>query len=168
MIEAPDICIEPIRLSHVEGFRQALDMVSRERKYLARFEAAPLEKIRAFVLEMIDNGHPQFVATKDGVVVGWCDIRRNGRDTDARCGTLGMGIIPGYRDRGLGRRLIETTLEAARASGIHRVELHVNADNSRAIALYEKAGFVREGVAREAVKIDDRYIDSIRMAKIFR
>ena len=161
------ILIEAMLPGHIESFHRALDMVSRERKYLTFLEAPPLESTRAFVLDMIENGHPQFVAVLDGQVVGWCDIRREGRPSLVHRGSLGMGIIPGYRDKGLGRRLITTALDAARELGLHRVELHVHADNPRAIALYEKVGFVREGVARDAVKIDGRFIDAIQMAVIF-
>jgi RimJ/RimL family protein N-acetyltransferase len=77
-----------------------------------------------------------------------------------------MGIIPGYREKGLGTRLIRAAIGQARDRGFHRVELHVHADNPRAIALYEKVGFVREGVARDAVRIDGRFVDSIGMAVI--
>jgi RimJ/RimL family protein N-acetyltransferase len=45
--------------------------------------------------------------------------------------------------------------------------LNVHADNLRAIRLYEKVGFAHEGVARDAVKIDGRYIDAVNMAIIF-
>ncbi|WP_117193613.1 GNAT family N-acetyltransferase [Rhizobium terrae] len=161
------IAIVPIREEHIESFRKALDTVSRERKYLSFLEAPPIDDVRPFVQDMIANGHPQVVAMVDAKVVGWCDIRRNSRPVHAHCGTLGMGIVPGYRDKGLGTRLITATLEAARKLGLHRVELHVHADNPRAIALYEKVGFVREGVARDAVKIDGRFIDSIGMAVVF-
>lgn len=161
------IAVEPIRSEHVESFHKALDTVSRERRYLTFLEAPPLESVRAFVVGNIANGHPQFVALDGETVVGWCDIRRSERPSQAHRGTLGMGIIPGYRDHGLGRRLITTTLGQARAIGLHRVELDVHADNPRAIALYEKVGFVREGVARDAVFIDGRYIDSVGMAILF-
>ncbi|MBP1845366.1 RimJ/RimL family protein N-acetyltransferase [Rhizobium petrolearium] len=161
------ITIERIREEHIESFHKALDMVSRERKYLTFLEAPPLESTREFVLDMIEGGHPQVVAVMGGKVVGWCDIRRHARETHAHCGALGMGIIPGYRDKGLGKRLICAALELACERGFHRVELHVHADNPRAIALYEKVGFVREGVARDAVKIDGRFIDAIQMAVIF-
>lgn len=164
---AETILIESIREDHIESFHTALDTVSRERKYLSFLEAPPLEDVRSFVLDMIENGHPQVVAVVGGEVVGWCDIRRHSRPTAAHRGTLGMGIIPGYRDKGLGTRLISATLEAARELGLHRVELDVHADNPRAIALYEKVGFVREGIARDAVKIDGRFIDAIQMAVIF-
>ena len=160
------VTIKPIRAEHVESFHRALDAVSRERKYLSFLEAPPLEAVRAFVLDMIGNGHPQFVAIADNTVVGWCDIRRQSRDTRVHCGTLGMGILPAYRDKGLGGRLMRQTLDAARQCGLHRVELSVHADNARAIALYEKIGFVHEGRGRDAVLIDGRYIDSLNMAII--
>lgn len=167
MTTGTDISILPIASEHIEGFHKALDTVARERSYLRMFEAFPLEEIRAFVLGMIKDGKPQFVAVAGGDVVGWCDIRRHPFPSDAHAGTLGMGIIPPYRGQGLGRRLIEATLLAARNVGIERVELSVHADNERAIALYEKVGFVREGLARRSVRIDGRYKDTIHMAIIY-
>lgn len=158
------IGIEPIREMHIEGFHKALDTVARERRYLSFLEAPSLESTRDFVLDNIRNGHPQFVALAEGKVVGWCDIRRHDREVHAHRGTLGMGIVPGYRDSGLGRRLIATTIDAARALGLHRIDLDVYADNLRAKALYEKVGFVQEGRARDGVRIDGRFIDVIQMA----
>jgi putative acetyltransferase len=53
-------------------------------------------------------------------------------------------VAPAAQGRGVARAL----LEAAKARAPGRVELHVNAENPRARALYESAGFV---VAGEAV-----------------
>ncbi|MFK0163318.1 GNAT family N-acetyltransferase [Rhizobium sp. NPDC090279] len=167
MTASADITILPIASEHIEGFHKALDTVAREREYLAMLEAFPLEETRAFVLGMIAKGNPQFVALAGGNVVGWCDISRHTFPSHAHAAWLGMGIIPAYRSQGLGRRLIETTIRAAGDAGIERVELSVYADNARAIALYEKVGFVREGLARKAVRIDGRYKDKIHMAIIF-
>ncbi|OEC98083.1 MULTISPECIES: GNAT family N-acetyltransferase [Rhizobium] len=159
-----EIRIVPISAEHIEGFHKALDTVAREREYLSLLEAFPLEETRIFVLGMIEKGNPQFVALADGKVVGWCDISRHAFPSHAHAGRLGMGIIPAYRGRGLGRRLLEATLRAARDAEIERIELSVHADNDRAIALYEKVGFVREGLARNSVRIDGRYKDAIHMA----
>lgn len=51
-----------------------------------------------------------------------------------------FGIRPDAQGRGLGRRLLEDVLEAARALGL-QVKLEVGLDNPRARALYLGAGF---------------------------
>lgn len=42
---------------------------------------------------------------------------------------------------------------------LHRVQLHVWTENLRGIRAYEKAGFVREGRLREAMRHDGQYCD---------
>src|ERR1700722_15232338 len=159
-----DIAIIPTSPGQIESFHRALDVVARERKYLALLEAPPLPQAREFGM----GGGLQFVAAVEDEVVVWCDIQRHGFPSRAHRGTLGMGIVPPCRGHGLGLRLIRATLAQARAAGFVRVELDVHADNARAIALYEKVGFVREGVARDAVFVDGEYCDAINMAIVGR
>ncbi len=156
--------IRPITPDDFERFHRAVDIVARERKYLAFLEAPPSASAREFVLENIAKGNPQFVAIADGSVAGWCDIVRQSRPIHAHAGVLGMGLLPPFRGQGHGRRLIETTLLAAKLAGFSRVELTVHADNPRAIGLYERVGFVREGNKRRATCIDGRFGDIIIMA----
>lgn len=163
-----DISIIPTRPEHIESFHRALDVVARERRYLALLEAPPLTQTREFLMELVQKGGLQFVVVVEGEVVGWCDIQRRGFPSVAHRGSLGMGIVPTWRGRGLGLRLIEAALAQAWAARFARVELEVYADNARAIALYEKVGFVREGVARDAVFIDGEYRDAINMAIVDR
>ncbi|MBB3963221.1 GNAT family N-acetyltransferase [Rhizobium metallidurans] len=159
-----EIIIEPIADRHIESFHHALDTVARERRYLTFLEAPPLESTRDFVRDMIAHGHSQFVATTKGAVVGWCDIRRHSQPVHAHGGALGMGILPSFRGQGLGERLIRVTIDDALAKGLVRIELSVHADNARAIRLYERVGFAREGIGRQAVRIDGRFLDVIAMA----
>lgn len=162
------VTIEHIRPEHIEGFNRAVDVVARERKYLAFLEGPPLAMSRNFVLNNIANGNPQFVALSGDDVVGWCDVTRFTRPLHAHGGTLGMGLLPAFRGQGLGRSLIETTLADARRFGLTRIELTVHAGNARAIALYERAGFKTEGVKKDAVLIDASYTDVILMAIVWR
>src|SRR6266851_6667775 len=143
MIAMP-VDIVPIEESHIDGFHRTLDFIARERRYLAFLEAPPIESTRAFILNHIKQGYPQFVAISEGEVVGWCDVTPKSRPIYAHCGVLGMGLLPRFRGQGLGTRLITRTLHAARAFGLTRVELTVREDNANAIALYEKVGFVTE------------------------
>ena len=67
--------------------------------------------------------------------------------------------------KGIGSWAIKSTLDFAfRELKLHRVELDVFSFNPRAIRAYEKAGFRREGVLRDAVKDGDKYGDDILMA----
>lgn len=161
------VVIASIREEHIEGYHAALDAVARERNYLTLLEAPPIEMARRFVNRSIAEGHPHCVAL-DGVrVVGWCDVTPKDRPSIRHCGVLGMGLLPEWRGRGIGRRLIERTLEAARAFPLTRVELGVRADNENAIALYRAVGFEEEGRRRRGLLIDGVYYDDIVMALLF-
>jgi ribosomal protein S18 acetylase RimI-like enzyme len=163
-----DVAVVPISLERIESYHRALDIVAREKRYLTILEAFPLPQTREFVLGLMRKGDPQFVAVADGEVVGWCDIRRLPFPSQAHRGILGVGVVPAYRGRGLGRRLLAETLAQAARAGFVRIELDVRADNGRAIALYEEAGFVTEGVIRDAVCVDGAYCDAILMAIVNR
>ena len=163
---AMTIEILPIRHEHIESFHRAVDIVARERQFLAMTEAPPLAKTQAFVANNIAQGFPQFVAIDAGHVVGWCDIKPIEMPLYAHGGVLGMALRPAFRGRGLGERLVTTTLTAARTFGLKRVELTVRGDNDRAIRLYERVGFVREGERRNAVLLDGNYKNIVLMAII--
>jgi ribosomal protein S18 acetylase RimI-like enzyme len=156
--------IRPIAESDVERFREVLDALARE-GFLAFLEAPQLEQMRAFVLKNINEGFPQFVVLIDGQIVGWCDILPNARRAvQGHCGTLGMGLLPEYRGRGLGRKLIRRTIDAALALGLTRIDLMVRESNVNAIALYKKVGFESEGLHRKAIRIEGRYENLLSMA----
>jgi RimJ/RimL family protein N-acetyltransferase len=166
MTYADDIRIRPIAEADAEGFRQAVGMVGRERIYIRLTDAPEAEAALAFVRSNIDSGNPQFVAEHDGEIIGWCDIVRATYEAEKHCGSLGMGIIPRWRERGIGRQLIGAALEAASAAEISRVELTVNADNERAVRLYKSVGFVEEGRKRSARLLEGQFRDVLVMARL--
>jgi RimJ/RimL family protein N-acetyltransferase len=69
---------------------------------------------------------------------------------------LAIGIgEPDYRGHGYGYEAMTLTLQFAyQEINLHRVQLTVFSYNTRAIRLYEKLGFQREGVFREALLRD--------------
>jgi len=157
--------IVPTANQYMPSFRATLDVVARERKYLVLLEAPPLEAVRSFVRQGLDDGGVQMLAVAESeTVVGWCDIWRSPRPGLGHSGVLGVGLLPDYRDRGIGRRLIEETLRAARRAKLERIELEVYPDNLRAIGLYRKLGFVTEGTKRRASKLEGVYRDKLFMA----
>lgn len=159
--------IIPITEEHIESFREALDSVAREHDYLAFLEGPPLEIVRSFVLENIQDNWPHFVALVDGNVVGWCDITSLHRHALAHSGSLGMGVTAPYRGQGIGTALMQAALDKAKATGLTRIELTVRENNKRAIALYRKKGFLIEGFHRNAIRIETRYENQISMALLY-
>ncbi|MBX2995220.1 MAG: GNAT family N-acetyltransferase [Bdellovibrionaceae bacterium] len=148
---------------YFESFRAALDSVARERVYIEMIEAIDLEKIAEFQTKLIASHLPSYFAVEDGKVVGWADISRYQNARMNHRGSLGMGLMTGYRGRGLGSRLLEAALDHAKRCGLEKVELSVYSDNVAALALYEKFGFTRVGLNRHFRKLDGRYFDCILM-----
>ena len=97
--------------SHIEGFRDAVDVVAKERKYLAFLEGFPLETSRTFVLDNIQKDYPHFVAVSNGKVIGWCDISPLNRSLFKHAGSLGIGVIAQYRGQGVGENLMRAALQ---------------------------------------------------------
>jgi RimJ/RimL family protein N-acetyltransferase len=123
--------------------------------------------VKKYVLDNIANREPHFVAIAADKVVGWCDIARKPRPTLRHSGVLGMGVIAEYRGQGLGPALMDATLKAAKDRGLKRIELTVRVDNERARRLYERFGFVTEGLCRRHMRIDGEYKDSWLMALLY-
>jgi RimJ/RimL family protein N-acetyltransferase len=61
---------------------------------------------------------------------------------------IGMLLSDGWRRRGLGTALLQAAIAWATAAGAHKMALEVWPDNTAAIALYRRAGFVEEGCKR--------------------
>jgi putative acetyltransferase len=156
--------IVPIALAHADSFRACLDTVAREKRYLAQTEALPLERIQGFVRDSVAHDAVQFVALDGDTVVGWADIFPSWAAAVAHVGQLGMGVLPAWRGRGLGRRLLEACIAKAWAQGLTRIELEVRADNHKAIALYQKLGFVHEALKHRAMRFDGVYHDAVQMS----
>ena len=152
-----EIEILPISEELIQSFHACLDSVARERIYIGGVKARPLETTSEFVKSNITNNIPQYVAVEGKRVVGWCDIIPMKGIDFSHCGGMGMGVHKDYRGQGLGTRLLETTLDAAKEFGIERVELEVYTSNTRAIRLYEKFGFMLEGIKKKARKLDGEY-----------
>jgi L-amino acid N-acyltransferase YncA len=157
--------IAPIADEHILGFRSAVDVVARERKYIAFLEAPPLDDMTRFVRNNIERGYPQFVVVSAGTVVGWCDVLPNrSRVIYSHSGTLGIGLLPQFRGKGIGRTLMQRVVEAAFAFGLTRIELTVREANAEATGLFKSLGFEVVGRHRNAVCIEGQYENLYSMA----
>jgi RimJ/RimL family protein N-acetyltransferase len=87
--------------------------------------------------------------------------KRRGR----HMGELGISIAKAYWSKGIASAIMMYILNWAKQNTIvEKLTLEVLDSNTKAIALYEKFGFKREGVLKKASIVDGQYHDLIRMS----
>ena len=111
--------------------------------------------------------HPVVVAAAGDDVVGWASLNRfNPRPAYDHVVDLSVYVERGWRGRGVGRRLLEHVIEAARTLGYHKMVLAAFPTNAAGMALYERLGFSPVGIYREQGWLDDRWVDVIAMERL--
>ena len=104
------------------------------------------------------------LAFDDQRVVGHLQISLATNARFRGTGELFIYLRQDFQNAGLGAAVMKYGLALARERKVHRVELTVVADNHRAITLYEKVGFKREGLKRENYLDEDgKYHDEVEM-----
>jgi RimJ/RimL family protein N-acetyltransferase len=81
---------------------------------------------------------------------------------------IALMVLPAHTGRGVGRQLVASCVEQARAAtGLEMIVLSVTASSERVVRLYERAGFERYGMIPRAVRIEDgkqvQYHDKAQM-----
>lgn len=120
-------------------------MTDEDAVYLAAIEEETFSmpwKVSDF-LEM--NAHDEvtyLLAELDGKVIGGCGIRNICGDGEI----TNVVIQKSFRGRGYSYIMMQKLLEEGRALGVCDFTLEVRVSNKAAIGLYEKLGFVSEGV----------------------
>lgn len=106
-----------------------------------------------------------YVAEVGGRVVGQVDVRISSYAKARHVANLGIAIIKGFRELGIGRALMERALAWMKLRNAEKATLEVFSSNTRAIALYEKMGFEVEAIRTKHYKIRGQYVDDVLMAK---
>jgi RimJ/RimL family protein N-acetyltransferase len=106
------------------------------------------------------------VAELEGRIVGVANIRRGAGSTNRHRASLGVSVDQDFRRRGIGMMLMRALIDWSKQPGVRRVELQVFARNGGAIALYEKLGFVKEGLHKMAFLKQGVWVDEYTMALI--
>ncbi|MHC4405257.1 MAG: GNAT family N-acetyltransferase [Planctomycetota bacterium] len=89
------------------------------------------------------NPGMSFVARHQGVLIGAVLSGHDGR----RGYLHHLAVLPRYRGRGIGRRLVEQCLRALASAGIPRCNIFVYADNEQGKQFWRKTGWsVYEGL----------------------
>lgn len=124
-----------------------------------------LEEERTYVASYLDRENStMLIAEEDGRVVGMIAFSGGTLAEERHLGEFGLSVARDTRGRGVGSALLEALVEWAPGAGIERIEAATWSSNPGAQALYERHGFVVDGVKRRAIKRGGEYFDVINMA----
>jgi len=81
----------------------------------------------------------------------------------------GVAIHPSFSGKGSGQRMVDEIILLGKERGFVRMELGVSTINIKAIHLYEKAGFKKEGMLKKYIflKTENLFLDDILMAYLY-
>jgi len=158
--------LRPGRPTDGRALAHLFALVRDEGRWLITTPGAVSETSEAFwISELIRASESlALVAEADGEIIGNVLISVDrGRATE-HIGVLSICIADGWRDVGIGTALVTGAQDWARERGLGKISLGVFPDNVRAIAVYERGGFVREGIRRRQYRSGDEYRDELLMA----
>lgn len=118
------------------------------------------DALQASYEQLLEEGTALFwIAEVGGTPAGFVSMARKVQDPNVFlksrewCEVNSLGVISQFRRQGIGRLLLETAINTARAEGREPVELTVWWFNEEARAMYEHLGFVAK-IVRFAYKED--------------
>lgn len=83
-------------------------------------------------------------AVWEGQGAGYCGLLRSFEEADI----TNVAVAEAFRNRGVGRQMLQALMEKGRRQGIRRFTLEVRTGNESAIHLYESLGFEAVGVRK--------------------
>jgi ribosomal protein S18 acetylase RimI-like enzyme len=121
-----------------------------------------------------DKYRDRLSGSPENYVVGaWCDgqlvgmvgfVRETGPKRQHIGAIWGMYVTTSFRNRGIGKQLLDAVIERARSlPGLEHLLLAVTSDNEAAHALYRSLGFVAWGTEPAGIKVDGVDYDEIHM-----
>ena len=158
--------LRPARPTDGRTLARLFAEVRKEGRWLITTPGSISEPSEAFwISEMIRAAeHLALVAEASGDVVGNVLVSVDRGAATEHIGVLSITIAQGWRDVGIGSEMVAGAQRWARDRGLRKLSLGVFPDNERAVAVYEKCGFVREGVRRQQYRSGDVFRDEVLMA----
>ena len=129
--------------------------------------ARSVDEMYAIIERFYETPHYLLLsAWKGNMVVGESVVTCGDFQRNRLTATVGVGVLAAHSGCGIGAALMQEMEAFALRRRMRRLELTVMAPNTRAHALYERLGYVSEGVKRDSLFVDGGFVDEVMMAKI--
>lgn len=166
-INTKNVVIDRLGYFGVWSFSRLRREIEKEARHLAVASGERKESpLRALARMILSRGRMvTLVAKKDKEMIGYASLIFPRFSKLKGNAYLTISIRQAYRGVGIGSELMYEAELAAKKEGARRIELEVFAKNEKALRLYERLGYEREGVKKRAVTLPDGFDDIIFMAK---
>lgn len=125
--------------------------------FTSSFEEDRERPLEWYEQRLAGRGQSFWGVLHDGRLCGMVGLERESKAKSRhKAKVVGMYVGQEYAGQGLGRRLMEQLIAAARAEGLELLVLTVTQGNTRACKLYERCGFRTFGVEPRAIKVAGR------------
>jgi RimJ/RimL family protein N-acetyltransferase len=141
-----------------------IETISGESDFLSfgpgEFELSEAEEAEVLRRDRQADNQLYILGLMDNTIVASLSFAAGRRPRVRHSGEFSMSVRKPYWGLGIGSAMLDTLLAWARDTQVVRkVNLRVRTDNERAIRLYERKGFVREGTIRKEMLLDGNYYD---------
>lgn len=164
-----DMVIREINLKDAEKFWQMQSALDKETKFMMLEpdeRKKDIDRIKGMIENIRKANDFLFVVEENDELIGFITANRGTSNRTKHRAYVVIGIRKAFQGRGLGTKLFSELDKWAVNTGIHRLELTVMVQNVTAKALYEKCGFVVEGVKKDSMCVDGEYVDEYYMSKV--
>lgn len=145
----PDVQVCRARPADAHGIAAVFDSAVREAwSYLGPLVQEPLFTHEDWDRVVADHAPPNVLLVAEADVAGGPLGFAAAHPADGELFLL--FVDPAQAGRGVGRLLLEAAHDALRAAGCRRAFLFTHERNARAIAVYERAGYARDGTHRDS------------------
>lgn len=159
-----DINIRPVQVQDASAIHR-ISTQGAVLPYMVFLPSMRLDVMENRLRNLAPN-HYEFVAELNGNVVGFVGMTQ-GQGRKSHSGDLFIGVDSEYHKQGIGKALLTKMLDLAdNWLMLERVELGVLETNPRAKILYEKFGFIEEGVKIGSLRAHGEFVDEIVMARL--
>lgn len=162
--------IREIKMEDADNYLHMLLNLDNETKFMM-FEpgerSTDINDIKNIIKESINGNNLILVAIENENIIGFLSLERGVPKRIKHTGYIVVGIRSNFRGIGIGSKLFSKLDEWVMENNITRLELSVICSNTVAKHLYEKNGFEVEGIRKNSMIIDGKYVDEFNMAKIY-
>ena len=164
-----EVIVEEAQLSDAKALVDLLSQVSQETDFVVAETILSQEDMKIFLERHLESVNEICLVVRVGKeLAGVLSVSSTSSPQTNHIGDIFIAVQEKYWGYGLGSLLMEVALDwACHTPVIRRLELTVQARNSRAVHLYEKFGFKIEATKERGAKTKDgEFLDVYLMSRL--